>query len=224
MALKSAADLRPLVVSALTRGWQTIPHTNIGGELVADGLVTARRAAAAVEEEKVTYTDLLLLALARALRDVPDLCGTVGPDGALTRSPRVDLNLAIATPAGVVAPRLADVTSMGLGGVARERARLVSAARAGSLASRDLVAGVCTLSNLGAYPVDFFTPVLSGPQASLVATGRIAERVIASQGLIGIGHRMWANVCIDHRAADGEAGGRLLAALERRIADLATTI
>jgi pyruvate dehydrogenase E2 component (dihydrolipoamide acetyltransferase) len=86
------------------------------------------------------------------------------------------------------------------------------------------VPGGCTLSNLGAYPVDFFTPVLTGPQVSLVAVGRIAEKVVARDRLIGIARRIWTNVCIDHRAADGEAGGRLLAALERRIADLPTSL
>ena len=115
-------------------------------------------------------------------------------------------------------------TSLGLAAIARERSRVVEAARGGQLDGRDLAPGACTLSNLGAYPVDFFTPVLSGPQVALVATGRIAERVVAQDGLIGVRPRMWANVCLDHRAADGEAGGRLLAALERRIAELPTSI
>jgi pyruvate dehydrogenase E2 component (dihydrolipoamide acetyltransferase) len=172
----------------------------------------------------VTYTDLLLLALARALRDVPELAAIVRDDGSVQRASRIDLNLAVATPDGVVAPVIADVTSLGLAGVARERARVVEAVRNGRIEGRDLAPGACTLSNLGAYPVDFFTPVLSGPQAALVATGRIAERVVPVGGLIGVRPRMWANVCLDHRAADGEAGGRLLAALERRIADLPTSV
>jgi pyruvate dehydrogenase E2 component (dihydrolipoamide acetyltransferase) len=148
----------------------------------------------------------------------------VREDGSVTRATRIDINLAVATPDGVVAPVIADVTSLGVAAIARERARVVEAARSGQLERRDLAPGVCTLSNLGAYPVDFFTPVLSGPQAALVATGRIAERVVPVDGLIGVRQRMWANVCLDHRAADGEAGGRLLAALERRISELPTSV
>jgi pyruvate dehydrogenase E2 component (dihydrolipoamide acetyltransferase) len=220
---KSAADLRPAVIGALVRGWQTIPHVNVGGELDAEGLVAARKAASR-ESVKITYTDLLLLALARALRDVPELAAIVREDGSVQRASRIDLNVAVATPDGVVAPVIQDVTSLGVAGVARERARIVDAARNGQIEGRDLAPGVCTLSNLGAYPVDFFTPVLSGPQAALVATGRIAQRVVPVDGLVGVRHRVWANVCLDHRAADGEAGGRLLAALERRIADLPTSV
>jgi pyruvate/2-oxoglutarate dehydrogenase complex dihydrolipoamide acyltransferase (E2) component len=77
-----------------------------------------------------------------------------------------------------------------------------------------------TLSNLGAHPVDFFAPVISGPQIAMVATGRVLEKPVAESGWIAVRARMWANVAIDHRAADGEAGGRLLAAFERRLASL----
>jgi pyruvate dehydrogenase E2 component (dihydrolipoamide acetyltransferase) len=52
----------------------------------------------------------------------------------------------------------------------------------------------------------------------MVATGRVADRPVAVDGLVGVRPTMWVNVAIDHRAADGEAGGRLLAALERQIA------
>jgi pyruvate dehydrogenase E2 component (dihydrolipoamide acetyltransferase) len=221
--LRSAADLRPLVVTALTRGWQSIPHTNIGGELVPEGLVAAR-ARVPAGPQRVTYTDLLLIALARALVDVPDVYGRLAEDGSVNRGRTIDLNLAISTSDGVVAPLVRDVAALSVMEVARERQRLVAAARGDGFERRELMPGGCTLSNLGAYPVDFFTPVLSGPQVSLVAVGRMAERAVVQDGAIGVGRRMWANVCIDHRGADGEAGGRLLAALERQIADLATTI
>ena len=102
--------------------------------------------------------------------------------------------------------------------MAAERGRLVDAARAGALDRRDLAGGTCTLSNLGAYPVDFFAPVVSGPQ---VAIGRDRpHHGQAGRGRrrsLGVRPRLWVNVAIDHRAADGEAGGRLLAALERRL-------
>jgi pyruvate dehydrogenase E2 component (dihydrolipoamide acetyltransferase) len=155
---------------------------------------------------------------------VPDLYGRLAEDGLVNRGSTIDINLAISTPAGVVARLVRDVGGLSIVEVARARERLVAAARGDGFESRELAPGGCTLSNLGAYPVDFFTPVLSGPQVSLVALGRMAERAVVQDGAIGVGRRMWANVCIDHRAADGEAGARLLAALERRIAELPATV
>ena len=138
----------------------------------------------------------------------------------MERSGPVHLSLAVATRDGVVAPVIRDAGSRSLEELAAERARLVAAARDGHVDRRELAGGTITLSNLGAYPVDFFAPVVSGPQIAMVATGRIVEKPVAEDGWIAVRARMWANVAVDHRAADGEAGGRLLAALERQLASL----
>ncbi|MGI8972561.1 MAG: dihydrolipoamide acetyltransferase family protein [Gaiella sp.] len=209
--------VRDAVVRNITASWQQIPHVHIGGELAADGLVQARASASAAD---LSITDLLVVALARALADVPELNGWRRADGSVERADVVHLSLAVATPTGVLAPVLRDAGSRTLREVSVERRRLVEAARLAEADGRDLVGGTCTLSNLGAYPVDFFAPVVSGPQIAMVATGRVAERVVSVNGWIGVQPRMWVNVAIDHRAADGEAGGRLLAALERHIAAL----
>ena len=208
--------LRAAVVGNITASWQQIPHVHIGGELAADGVMRAR--ASAPSEAAVTVTDLLVLALARALAEVPELNALRRADGSVERSQAVHLSIAVATPSGVVAPVLRDAGSLTLGDVAQERRRLVEAALQGTLDGRDLAGGTCTLSNLGAHPVDFFAPVVSGPQVAMVATGRVADRPVAVDGLVGVRPTMWVNVAIDHRAADGEAGGRLLAAFERQIA------
>jgi pyruvate dehydrogenase E2 component (dihydrolipoamide acetyltransferase) len=204
------ARLRDAVVRNVTASWQQIPHVHIGGELDAGVLVQAR-------DPGVTVTDVLVVALAGALAEVPELNAVRRPDGSVARSEAVHLSLAVATAAGVVAPVIRDAGSRSLAEIASERRRLVDAARSGSIDGRDLAGGTCTLSNLGAHPVDFFAPVISGPQVAMIATGRVADRVVAVDGLLGVRPRMWVNVAIDHRAADGEAGGRLLAALERRI-------
>ena len=124
----------------------------------------------------VTVTDLLVVALARALAEVPELNGVRRGDGSVERSQAVHLSIAVATPAGVVAPVLRDAGSLTLADVARERRASSRRPGTGTLDGRDLAGGTCTLSNLGAYPVDFFAPVVSGPQVAMVATGRVAEQ------------------------------------------------
>jgi pyruvate dehydrogenase E2 component (dihydrolipoyllysine-residue acetyltransferase) len=215
-ALRPDERLRAAVVGNITASWQQIPHVHIGGELAADGVMRAR--ASAPPDAAVTVTDLLVVALARALQEVPELNALRRADGSVEQSEAVHLAIAVATPSGVVAPVLRDAGSQTLVDVARERRRLVEAARQSALDGRDLAGGTCTLSNLGAHPVDFFAPVVSGPQVAMVATGRVADRPVAVDGLLGVRPTMWVNVAVDHRAADGEAGGRLLAAFERQIA------
>lgn len=205
-------SIRAAVVAQLAASWREIPHIHIGGELDGTGLAAAKRAA----DPGVTATDLLILALTRALRDVPELNGAVGKP-----SERIHLALAVAGPEGVVSPVIRDADKLSLPEIAQQRARLVSAARGGASDRRDLAGGTISLSNLGAYPVDFFAPVVSGPQIAMVATGRLVERAVAVNGNIVVRHRIWVNVAIDHRGADGVSGARFLAALERRLNGLA---
>ena len=156
----------------------------------------------------------------RALAEVPELNGTQRP-GRRRALRAVHLSLAVATRDGVVAPVLRDAGSRSARRVSPPNARVSSPPPGrNSSTGGSSAGGTITLSNLGAFPVDFFAPVISGPQIAMVATGRVAEKPVAEGGWIAVRARMWANVAIDHRAADGEAGGRLLAALERQLAAL----
>jgi pyruvate dehydrogenase E2 component (dihydrolipoyllysine-residue acetyltransferase) len=215
----SSANLRAAIVEGLTTSWQQVPHIQIGGRLNAEGLMTAHRYLRDARQH-FTVTDLLMFVLTRALRSVPELNGQIAVDGTFMASRRIDLSIAVATTAGVVAPLVKDAGSLSLTELAHERQRLVTQARAGTLERRDLATGSFTLSNLGAYPVDFFAPIVSSPQVATLATGRITNEVIADGDWIGSRPRMWANVAIDHRAADGDAGARFLGALESEIGQL----
>jgi pyruvate dehydrogenase E2 component (dihydrolipoamide acetyltransferase) len=214
-ATEAGRERRRAVVANLVASWERIPHIHVSGELSADGVITALECAR--PEVPVTVTDLLLIALASALGEVPELNGTVSDIGEPQLASAIDINLAVATDSGVVAPIVRNVPGRTLQGVAHERRRLVDAARQNHLNPRDLASGSCTLSNLGAAPVDFFAPIVTGPQISAVATGRVLPKPVIEGHEIVVGHRVTVNVALDHRASDGAAGGRLLAAFERAL-------
>jgi len=215
-----SSNRRRAVVANLAASWSNIPHINIGGHLAADGLQEARTIIQRRATDGITISDLLILAVSATFIDVPELAGTTDATGARSATSGVHLALAVAAAGGVVAPTLRNAEQLGLSTISTERARLVDAARSGNLAPRDSSGATCTLSNLGAFPVDFFTPVITGPQVSLIAVGRVHATTVVEHDRIGIGHRLWVNVAIDHRVADGEAGGRFLKALERHLVEL----
>ena len=138
-----------------------------------------RARASAPSDAGVTVTDLLVVALARALAEVPELNALRRADGSVERSRgRAPLDRR-RDPVRRRRPSPARRGVADARRVAQERRRLVEAARQGALDGRDLAGGTCTLSNLGAHPVDFFAPVVSGPQVAMVATGRVADRPVA---------------------------------------------
>jgi pyruvate/2-oxoglutarate dehydrogenase complex dihydrolipoamide acyltransferase (E2) component len=199
-------------------------HIHMGGELAADGLVDAHRTASRKSEGRTTVTDLLIMVVARALTDVPELNGTIDADGGIEHSAAVHLALTDASERYEDAPVLRNAPSLKLEEIAAERLRLAEAAQKKALSEEDLAGATSTFSNLGGYPLDFYVPSEPGKQIALITTGRVMEKPISFQRMLTIRPRMWVSVALDGRGADAEMGGRFLAALQKRLNDLPNTV
>jgi pyruvate dehydrogenase E2 component (dihydrolipoamide acetyltransferase) len=203
---------RRSLIQHLSVTWRTVPHIHIGRLLDAGGLMEAKTAV----PPAVSITDLLLFLLARLLPEFPELTMTWSGEE-LRPACGIALSFAVDTQKGVVAPVIHNASSLSLAQLSQCRRRLAEAARAGRLSLRDLEGGVFTLTNLGMREVDFFAPILNAPQTAILASGRIAQQPIVAGGGITIGWRMWANLAVDHRVADGAAAARFLAEVQSEI-------
>jgi pyruvate dehydrogenase E2 component (dihydrolipoamide acetyltransferase) len=150
---------------------------------------------------RITITDLLLNAFARALKSNPELNATWQENEIRNRA-SVELGLAVATAKGVVAPVIRNADADDLRALAARRAVLVEKARAGRLALADMEGGVGTLSNLGMYRVDHFQAVINPGQSSILAVGQIRQRPWVEKTL-SVKRTMMLNLTVDHRVADG---------------------
>ncbi|MDP9255495.1 MAG: 2-oxo acid dehydrogenase subunit E2, partial [Actinomycetota bacterium] len=187
---------RELIARKVTEAWQTIPHFAVTREIDASELL-AFAAWSKREGLPVTVTDLLLIALARAVATPEDPAPAIG--------------LAVATERGVLIPVIREVTELGLAGLAAERASAIERARSGRLAASDLAgAPVSTLSNLGSFGVDQFTGVIAAGQATLLTVGRIRDRVVVRGRALEARPTLFATLNVDHRALDGSDAAKLL--------------
>jgi pyruvate dehydrogenase E2 component (dihydrolipoamide acetyltransferase) len=196
-----AARFRQLIATKVSESWREIPHFAVTREVEADGALAALATLrASPAEPRPTFTDLLLRALAAALRAQRAGDGHVG--------------LAVATPYGVLTPVVRDVLSHDAPGLARARSDAVERARAGELRPDDLnTIPASTLSNLGAFGVDQFTGVIASGQQSLLTVGRAVPRVVADgDRTLSVRTTFHATLNADHRAIDGADAGRLLVA------------
>jgi pyruvate dehydrogenase E2 component (dihydrolipoamide acetyltransferase) len=187
---------RDLIARKVSEAWTTIPHFAVTREVDCEQLL-ALAAWCKREGIGVTVTDLLLVALARAVAtpEVPD----------------PDIGLAVATGQGVLIPVVRGASSLGLGGLAEVRAHAVERARSGRLEAADLTAApASTLSNLGAFGVDQFTGVIASGQATLLTVGRIRDRVVVRGRALEARPTMFATLNVDHRALDGSDAAELL--------------
>jgi pyruvate dehydrogenase E2 component (dihydrolipoamide acetyltransferase) len=158
---------------------------------------------------RLTYTDLIVKAVARALREHPMMNATLQGDQILIHTD-INVGVAVAVEDGLLVPVLKNADRKPLGEISRELRELADRARAGKSTPEDLPGGTFTVTNLGAYDVEMFNPVLVPGQTGILGVGRIAEKPAIREGQVVARHLM--NLCLtfDHRVLDGAPAARFL--------------
>lgn len=215
------AGIRKLVAENLHQSLQTMAQVTISREADVGGLVKRReRLAPGFEAARgihLTYTDLLIEATAQLLPEHPLLNATLDGD-TIVLSDAVHIGVAVALEDGLIVPVIRDVTSRSLGEIAAARAELTAKAQAGGLSLEEVEGGTFTISNLGAFGADSFTPIVNPPQCAILGVGRIVEKPVVVEGEIRVRPMMWLSLTFDHRLVDGAPAARFLDALSERLA------
>lgn len=201
-----------LMAERTTQAWTTTPHFFLQRRALAGRLQEWLRGAQSRLAQKVTASDILVMACARALALHPQVNAS-WQDGCLIAAPRIHIGLAVALEDGLVAPVIRDADRLSLSEIARTRADLVARAQAGQLRIADLEGGTFTVSNLGMFGVERFLAILNPPQAAILAVGAIHDEVLAVEGRPAIQSVVELTVTFDHRVVDGARGARFLQTL-----------
>ena len=198
---------------------RSAPHFYLEIECAADGLPAPRGAAGPGGESGApTVNDVVVRAAALALRQVP-LANSAWTGDAVRVYGRVDLAVAVATPAGLVTPVIRGADARTLAEISAELRRLAADARAGRLRPADYQGGTCTISNLGMYGVSSLYAILNPPQSCILGVGAVRERPVVRGGAVTVGSTMTVTLSADHRAIDGATGAELLRAFKTLIED-----
>jgi pyruvate dehydrogenase E2 component (dihydrolipoamide acetyltransferase) len=215
------AGIRKVVAERLTDSLRTMAQVTIAREVEAGGLVARRAALAAGFEAatgiRLTYTDLLVKEVAELLADHPLLNATLTEQG-IVCPPAVHMGVAVALEDGLIVPVVRDAGGRPLAELARDRVDLAAKAQAGTLTMDDVEGGTFTISNLGSFGADAFTPIVNPPQCAILGVGRIVDKPVAVDGLVQIRPTMWLSLTFDHRVVDGAPAARFLQQLGDRLA------
>jgi pyruvate dehydrogenase E2 component (dihydrolipoamide acetyltransferase) len=164
----------------------------------------------------VTYTDLTVKAVAKALKLHPMLNATLIGDE-VHQIESVDIGVAVALQEGLIVPVVRDADKRTVQEIAREVRRLAQGAREDTLTVDEVMGGTFTITNLGAYGIDGFTPIINSPEAAILGVGRIVERVVVHDDQIARRKMMVLSLTIDHRLIDGAAGAEFMRSLKEMI-------
>ncbi len=200
--------IRSLIAERMTRSHtQTAPVT-LTAEANATALVQLRQNLAA-DGVEASYNDLLLTILAKALREHPRLNASLEGD-AIKLWQRIDIGLAVDTDRGLLAPVLRDVVGKGLAQIAAETKALAERARAGRCTPDELRGSTFTLTNLGMFGIDAFTPIINLPETAILGVGRIKTQPVWVGDHVEPRQMVWLSLTFDHRLVDGGPAARFL--------------
>ncbi|MCC5950404.1 MAG: 2-oxo acid dehydrogenase subunit E2 [Nitriliruptoraceae bacterium] len=203
-------SLRRAIASRLVQSKQHAPHFYLEASCRVDALVELREQINATSSVRVSINDLVLRAVATALRDVPDM-NVNWTEDAVRRFERVDVAVAVASDRGLMTPVVRDAANATVTSIATTVRDLADRASRGALKQHELEGGSFTVTNLGMFGTERFAAVINPPQAGILAVGSIVRRaVVADDGSIEAAQLMDVTLSADHRPVDGVVAARWL--------------
>lgn len=210
------AKLHRAVGGLMARSKREIPHYYLSTTIDLSAAMQWMQRANADRplSKRLVPAALLLAATAKAAKTVPDVNGFF-VDDAFQPSDAVHLGVAVAMRGGgLIAPAIHDADSLSVDEVMERLRDLVARARAGRLQRAEMADPTITVTNLGDLGVESIFGVIYPPQVALIGFGRVVERAVVRDGMIGIHPTVVATLSADHRASDGLVGGRVLARID----------
>jgi len=158
---------------------------------------------------KVSYTDLLVKFVSKALTEFPLLNCSIEGDELILKN-YINMGVAVALENGLVVPNIPDADKKGLAQISRELKELSEAARCGTLSGDKLTGGTFTITNLGMYGIESFSPIINQPEVAILGVNTMEEKLVIRKGEQVVRLMMTLSLTADHRAVDGAVAAQFL--------------
>jgi pyruvate dehydrogenase E2 component (dihydrolipoyllysine-residue acetyltransferase) len=200
--------VRSIVSQRMAESVRATARVTLIREANANALVDLRGRLKA-QDIQVGYNDLLIAICAAALREHPEANARLTAGG-IEQLQEVHIGLAVDTDRGLLVPVIHHAWRMSLLEIAAESLRLIDEARSGSISPDDLTGGTFTLTSLGMFGVDAFTPVINLPESCILGVGRIVRKPVADEhtDAVVVQPRITLSLAFDHRVIDGAPAAR----------------
>ncbi|MBC8470036.1 MAG: 2-oxo acid dehydrogenase subunit E2 [Planctomycetes bacterium] len=184
-------------------------------------LVDLRTELNQTSDVKVSYNDFIIKAVATGLEKYPIMTGQLAGES-IKLAEAINIGLAISVPDGLVAPILKDVNKKDVKQIARDTKAIVERARSNKLAPTDVEGGCITVSNLGAFGIDNFIPIVVPGQCSILGVGQITDTCVPDNGNIMVRKLMNMTLSVDHKVANGAVAAQFLDFVRKLLEDTST--
>jgi pyruvate dehydrogenase E2 component (dihydrolipoamide acetyltransferase) len=214
------SGVRSIIANRMSMSVNTTARVTLVTEVDATEFVAARtRLKERVEQDwgfAPGYNDLLARIAASALRKFPYMNARLASD-AIEYMAHVNIGMAVDTERGLLVPVVKDADRKSLRQFGSDFRALVDRARKSRSMPDDLSGGTFTITNLGLYDVDAFTPVINLPEAAILGVGRIVRKPAEYKGEIALRHMLTLSLVFDHRLVDGAPAAKFLQYIKQLI-------
>ena len=208
------SGMRKVIADRLSQSWQQAPHVHMTVEVNMSEAMALKYRLQEKMNVKISFTELVVKACAQAIKEFPQFNEFI-TDGKVFTSPTINIGMAVAIDNGLVVPVIKDAYGKSLLALRQEIAELGGKAREGRLTPDHMSGGTFTVSNLGMYEVDHFTPVINPPESAILGVCRTVEKPVVICGEICICPMMNLVMSFDHRLIDGAVGAQFMRRLRQ---------
>jgi pyruvate dehydrogenase E2 component (dihydrolipoamide acetyltransferase) len=210
--------LRNIIAKRMVESTTTVPVIYLTLDVDMAAAVNLRKQINSLlpEERKVSVNDLVIKAVALALRQFPNLNASFGGDKIVQKG-HVNVGNAVALPTGLLTVVVKDADVKPLAQIGAEMKAMVARAREGKVQPGDIEGSTFTVSNLGMYEIEHFTAIINLPEAGILAVGAAKEVPVVKAGQIVPGTRMRMTCAADHRVTDGAEVAQYLQAIKKAL-------
>ena len=206
--------IRRTIAKRMVESKHTAPHVTLMDEIDATELMEIRKWGKEVAQErgiKLTYLPFMIKAAIAALREFPTLNASIDDEREeIVIKKYYNIGLAAATDHGLMVPVIEDADRKSLFELAQEITEKANKAREMKLDPSELKGSTFTISNLGGYGAQFFTPIINYPEVAILGVGTIQEKPVVHEGEIVIRPQMYASLSFDHRLVDGDLAAQFM--------------
>ena len=203
------STMRKVIAKRTLEAKQQIPHFYLTVESNVDKLINLRKKINENNSVKVSFNDLIVKAIALAMNKNPNT-NVYWQNDKIYKLNDIDVSVAVAIDEGLITPIIKNADSKGLNIISSEIRELAKLAKTNSLIPEQYTGGSITVSNLGMYGISEFAAIISPPQSSILAVGKIMTKPIVVNDEVVVGNTLKSTLSADHRVLDGAVAGKLL--------------
>lgn len=209
--------LQQVIATKMYESMQTTAQVTISREVDMTNAVAfyqANKQAYLDQNLKLSYTVLLIKAIANALVDHPIIRTTLHDSKTFSQSGQVNIGIATDIPDGLVVPNIKSCNVKSLATISAELRDLVDRAQTGRLVENEYMGGTITISNMGMLGISYFTPILNEGESAIIGVGVLEEKVVSKNGGIFVKPTMSISLTHDHRVINGAPAARFLQSIQ----------